>query len=158
MRVRAWFVCAVGTGSASHESPPRVVVRHTQHWSGTRQVVGCVVGISPDSSCWTEATIVGRWDAWLFLCVLSALTTAMTPSMWSVCSAVRFDRGCAGTSVQATAFAVLCFAFALFHDQHSVLGVIGVTAVLVFILAWNCSWAPLMFVVCSELLPAKVGT
>lgn len=65
---------------------------------------------------------------------------------------------CAGTCVEALAFLALSAAFFVLRVGSTALGVGGVAMVLLFVLAWNSTWAPLMFVVCSEVLPAQVWT
>ena len=58
--------------------------------------------------------------------------------------------------MEALAFVLLSASFFFLPPGSHELGIAGVGLILAFILAWNASWAPLMFVVCSEVLPAKV--
>lgn len=53
------------------------------------------------------------------------------------------------------AFAI-CFASIEAHESAVDLESVGIAILYVFIYAWNFSWAPLMWVVCSELLPDEL--
>lgn len=59
-----------------------------------------------------------------------------------------------GTVGQLVGLLGLCFGFAVLHDVMR--SVVVLTAMIVFIIAWNMSWAPLMWVICSEVLPERI--
>ena len=61
----------------------------------------------------------------------------------------------AGMVTQVAACVAMAAAFTALPAESSGLQAAVTVGMLVFILAWDCSWAPGMWVVCSELLPTR---